>query len=334
MLQARLSRRLLYTVMLIFAVLLEGCASVPIRPNPPGPPSPPRTARQSLEMAVNTEALLNFQSVTQVTDWGGSTFAVLDFGSAASPEGQQGAAGVSAADTFYISLARRGMKIIERERIKKIAAEQELIMEGKVLSDQERAQRIGRLAGADYMIFGAVTEYKSEIRDVQLGAFIPDGEKERYAADYASYQRAYAEYQQAMAKYSQEVRDYNRHQNLLQMIPLNPVPMAHILPPEAELYLRAGGNPTGLGQAGPRSLEQWEDDVATRGARRELATVASIGLTSRVIDVRTGKIVWVGQGAKRHMQLQEGMQILINKLVEKVLMEQPAGGGPPKEALR
>ncbi len=51
--------------------------------------------------------------------------------------------------------------------------------------------------------------------------------------------------------------------------------------------------------------------------------LSRIGLTSRVIDVRTGQIVWVGQGAKRHLQLQEGMQILINKLVETMLL-QPA----------
>src|SRR2546422_11758661 len=100
MLQARLSRRLLYTVMLIFADLLEGCASVPIRPNPPGPPSPPRTARQFLEMAVKTEALLNLHSVNQATEWSGSTFSVLEYGAAARPVGEQWAACACAADTF------------------------------------------------------------------------------------------------------------------------------------------------------------------------------------------------------------------------------------------
>jgi hypothetical protein len=68
-----------------------------------------------------------------------------------------------------------------------------------------------------------------------------------------------------------------------------------------------------------KTLEEWEDEVQTRSGHNALATVASIGITARVIDVRTGKIVWVGQGAKRHLQLQEGTQILVNKLVESIL---------------
>jgi curli biogenesis system outer membrane secretion channel CsgG len=278
-------------------------------------------------MAVNIDPVLNFNRVAPIRDPRVSTFAVMDFGSPMSPEGQIGAAGVSAADTFYISLSQRNVRIIERERIKQIAAEQELVRESRVISDQEKAQRIGRLAGADYIIFGAVTEYKSEIRDVQLGMFIPDNEKQRYAADCESYQRASAAYQQAMANYSKEVRDYNRNQALLGLIPLNPVPQRQVVPPDLEFYLR-GMRPPGPEQV--KSLEQWEDETTMRGERRQLATVASIGLTSRVIDVRTGLIVWVGQGAKRHLQLQEGMQILINKLVETVLL-QADGSAPPKK---
>lgn len=319
-----LFRQVLYAVVLILPILLGGCPPRPFKPSLPVPPAPPRTARQSLEMAVNTEPVLNFNRVAPIRDPSTSTFAVMDFGSPMSPEGQQGAAGVSAADTFYISLSQRNVKIIERERIKKIAAEQDLIRESKVLSDQEKAQRIGRLAGADYIIFGAVTEYKSEIRDVTLGAFIPDNEKQRYAADYASYQRASAEYQEAMAKYLKDVQDYNRQQALIGILPLIPAPR---MVPEVGVYF-PGMAPTGPAQI--KGLEQWEDETGMRGIRGQLATVASIGLTSRVIDVPTGQIVWVGQGAKRHLQLQEGMQILINKLVETMLM-QPEGSTPPKK---
>src|SRR2546422_4133305 len=214
-----LLRQLLYAVALILPILLEGCAARPVRPNLPVPPEPPRPSRQSLEMAVNTQPVLNFNRITAIKDPSGSTFAVMDFGSPMSPEGQLAAAGISAADTFYISLSQRNVKkIVERREIKRIAAEQELSRESKVQSDEEKAQRIGQLVGADYMIFDAVTEYKSEIRDVQLGAFIPDNETQRYETDYASYQRASAEYREAMAKYLTEVREYNRNQGLIRLI--------------------------------------------------------------------------------------------------------------------
>jgi hypothetical protein len=254
-------------------------------------------------MAVNTDPVLNFNSIAPIKDTTASTFAVMDFGSPSS-DAQQSGAGVSSADTFYISLSQRNIKIIERERIKRITAEQDVIRGNKALSDQEKAQRIGRLAGADFMIFGAITEYKSEVRDVELGMFIPENERERYQTDYQAYQRASADYQQGMATYMREYQEYRLKAARRGMRTISSPVVQQQRPPEMV-----------------KSLEQWEDELANRRGRRELATVASIGLTSRVIDVRTGQIIWVGQGAKRHLQLQEGMQILINRLVETMLQQ-------------
>ncbi|MFQ5904279.1 MAG: CsgG/HfaB family protein, partial [Candidatus Binatia bacterium] len=293
---------------------LFSCAAfvpMPVAPSPPQPPVRPRTARQTLEMVVNTDPVLNFNQVARVRNVRSATFAVMDFVSpvAAAQEGSTGGALVS--DTFYISLAQRAVNIIERERIKKVVAEQELIRKSKSLSDQEKAKRIGRILGADYMIFGAVSEYKSEIREVTLGSFIPEKERQRYEADYQAYQHAYADYQAAQAEYIKDIEQYNRTQALLLT--------------RARIYPQFSGPQ--IGQLRVLSLEEWEGQILDRGGRRVLATVASIGITARVIDVRTGKIIWVGQGAKRHLQLQEGTQILVNKLVETILMRP---GGPSK----
>ncbi len=247
----------------IVGLVLAGCAELflpplqaPTPPRMPVPPVPPRTSRQSLEMAVNTDPVLNFNSITPIKDTTASTFAVMDFGSPV-PDAQQSGAGISSADTFYISLSQRSIKIIERERIKRIAAEQDVIRGSRVLSDQEKAQRIGRLAGADFMIFGAVTEYKSEVRDVELGMFIPENERQRYETDYQAYQRATADYQQGMAAYMRDYQVYRQRAMQRGARMVSPPMMQQQRPPEMV-----------------KSLEQWEDEVTNRRSRRELATVA------------------------------------------------------------
>jgi hypothetical protein len=214
------------------------------------------------------------------------------------------AAGILAADTFYISLSRRGLKIIERERIRKITEEQELLMKqarGK-LTEEEKAQRIGKIVGADYIIFGAVTEYGTENRDVELGSFIPPKEKDRYVADFQEFHRKLIGYEEAYQRYLKEVENYNMTQAVL-------LSGARITPQPKPIHEKV------------KTLEQWEDEVATRRARKVLATVANIGMTTRIIDVRTGEIIWVAQGAKRHIQLHEGLQILIDTLVDKFLTQ-------------
>lgn len=290
--------------------LVIGCAALyprPIAPRQPQMPMAPKTASQTIEMVVNTDPVLNFNQVDPIqlrykskdSNTSDTTFAVLAF---ASPGDFTGTGGSLVSDTFYISLAQRGVSIIEREKIKEIMAEQKIARKNSAISAEE-AKRIGIIAGADYMLFGAVTEYKSETRDVRLGRFIPEKEIQRYAADHEAYQRSYADYQMAQARYLKEVEQYNQ----MQMAMLS---TAHIYPQSQNPY---------ASQTRAKTLEEWEDEVQNRSGRNALATVASIGITARVINVQTGEIVWVGQGAKRHIQLQEGTQILVNKLVGSIL---------------
>jgi len=296
------------TALVLFLVI--GCAALyprPIAPNQPQFPMAPRTSSQNLEMVVNTDPVLNFNQVEPIrlsykrkdSIASDTTFAVLDF---SSPGDVTGTGGSLVSDTFYISLAQRGVSIIEREKIKEIVDEQKIARRNSSFSEDE-AKRIGVIAGADYMLFGAVTEYKSENMDVRLGRFIPEKEQERYAADYEAYQRAYADYQMAQSSYLKEVEQYNQ----MQMAMLS----ASRISPQPQ-------NPYAT-QARAKTLEEWDDEIQNRLGRNALATVASIGITARIVDVRSGKIVWVGQGAKRHLQLQEGTQILVNKLVGSVL---------------
>lgn len=291
-----------FSVFVLFFIL-TGCATMIPAPRPPmfpAPPDPPRTNTQTIEQAVNTDPILNFNPIPPLPDLPKRTFAVMDFLSKKEGEG----ASVLVADTFYISLSNRGLKIIERERIRRIAEEQDLLMrEGRrSITEEEKAQRIGKLVGADYIIFGAVTEYETQNRDVNLGSFIPPKERDRYAADFQEFQRKAQEYNEAYQRYLKEVENYNMTQAVL-----------------------LSGHRIYLGQT-PRvervkTLEEWEDETARVIRRTALATVANIGMTARVIDVRTGQIVWVAQGAKRHTQLHEGLQFLVDTLVDKFLTQ-------------
>lgn len=309
-LNVRFVRIIPIIVIALASFIVIGCAALyprPIAPRQPQVPMAPRTASQTIEMVVNTDPVLNFNQVDPIqlrykskdSNVSDTTFAVLDF---ASPSDNTGTGGSLVSDTFYISLAQRGVSIIERARIKEIIEEQKIALSNSAFSEED-AKRIGMIVGADYMLLGAVTEYKSETRDVRLGRFIPEKEIERYAADYEAYQRSYADYQMAQAKYLKDVESYNR----MQMTMLS----------AARMYPQSYNPNPYTSQV--KTLEEWEDEVQTRSGRNALATIASIGITSRVIDVRTGKIVWVGQGAKRHLQLQEGTQILVNKLVGSIL---------------
>jgi len=195
------------------------------------------------------------------------------------------------------------MEVVERQKLDSILREQGIGL-GEI--DVERAKRIGLLAKADYLLTGAVTEYESITKEVQLGRIIPKAERERYQREYESYKAAAAAYKEAYVKYVAEFENY--------------------------ATLAYAGNPVGrqialqqVRQGGilpeAKSLEEIEEELLIRGKRSELATVANIGVTLRVFNVTTGAIVWVGQASKRHTSLQEGLQILTDKLVEDFLRE-------------
>jgi hypothetical protein len=120
--------------------------------------------------------------------------------------------------------------------------------------------------------------------------FIPDDERERYNKDYAEYVRRFEDYQR-------EYRNWLRLQAPMMAGAMGGVQLnTNVLP-----------------------LEEHEERAHRGTGRTQLATVANIGLTMRVLDVLTGEVVWVGQGAKRHMQTQEGLQILTQHLIDDLL---------------
>jgi len=278
-------------------ILVAGCASLPVTPRMPTPPQPPKARLQSVQEVVNTDPVMN--TTPPAEDIRGKKLATMDF---KDPAGVAGSgSGTLVADMVNISLINNKIPVVERQNIQKIIEEQEIVKQSKDLTEEEKAQLIGRIAGVKYVIFGAVTEYVAADRDVQLGWFIPEKEKQRYERELETFQREIASFGGQYQKYLQDVRSYNsaaaiwssRYMINPQTFPVPKVP----------------------------TLEELEDMAAARTPRTQLARVANIGVTARIINVETSKIVWIGQGAKRHLQLQEGLQVLTNKLIDSFLKQ-------------
>lgn len=279
-------------------ILVAGCASVPVTPRMPTPPQPPRAQLQTIEAVVNTDPILNDYKKESTKDMRQKKLATLDF---TEPGGVGAAgAGTQVADMLNISFFRKGLDVVERQNIQKILAEQEIVRQSRDLTEEERARLIGRIAKADYIVFGAVTEYIAADRDVQLGWFIPEKEKQRYSRELEAYQSEMANFSGQYQQYLQGVQSYNS---------------------AAAVWGVRGMAPQIFNPLKVPTLEEVEDMAIARPPRTQLARVANIGVTARVINVQTGKIVWIGQAAKRHLQLQEGLQVLTDKMVEAFLRE-------------
>jgi hypothetical protein len=296
---------------------LTGCflfAGFIPHPEPPGPPPRfpqlPDTKPQTVEQAVNTDATLNTNKTEPTPNIQSSTIAVMNFQVPA----MGGIAGAETliADTLAISFGRKQVKVVDRENIKKIESEQALMEKTKALSEVEKAQLIGRLAKADYICVGAATQLAVENTMIQLGRFVPDAEMDRYTKEYQAYTQKKADYDNANARYQREMAEYNRNRAMLGAMPDFSGAMA--------------GNPmmtnplTGQALNEPPPPQKVEEEV-TRGRREKSVRtpVANIGLTVRILNVKTGGIVWVGQASKQHLNLQEGLQIVTDKLVEDFL---------------
>jgi len=151
-----------------------------------------------------------------------------------------------------------------------------------------------------------VTEFFTQNLNVPLGYFIPEKEKVRYIREYEDYKLKWEAYQREYARYQEALRNYATSTAILGGgVYIVHEPMAKKEAP---------------------SLEEIEEGLP-RASQSAFVTVANIGLTVRVLNVTTGEIVWVGQASKRHLQLQEGLQILTRALVTR-FRDDPVLGRP------
>ena len=107
---------------------------------------------------------------------------VMKFENRASGLSEQQAAAVT--DIFtYVMANTKIIAPIEREQLEAIGREHKINMSGLV--DPKMALEVGKLAGCEYMIFGAVTQLDEEAHETRLGKYLTTHSLEAHATIYA-----------------------------------------------------------------------------------------------------------------------------------------------------
>ncbi len=168
----------------------------------PIPPIIPNPVLSSLEETVNTESIINKYVSKEQSIKKGATIGVMDFSSS----DHQGS-GTLVSDTFSINFFKQGLRVVERQNIKKIVEEQTRAASGMLnMSEKDAAQRIGKLTKADFMVFGAVTQYHFENTKLPVPYKINKKEYNRYLTELQNYKHQSNQFKEQQA--SMDTRQY------------------------------------------------------------------------------------------------------------------------------
>lgn len=383
----------------------------------PIPPMIPDAQQKNIEEVVNTDPLLNIHKMSVNPVNKKASIGVMDF----KTNSEQGSASL-VSDIFSIHLHDQGMKVVERQNIKRIVEEQQMAANNlQRLTDEQVAQKIGKLTSADYIVFGAVTQYHFENTSMQISYEILSDDFEKYLQELGEYKKAeklqehaYQEYLRKYYKYLESKIFRTIYYNDLKVqihrndsaprrwayksfsnLELSAFsPEIFVLPvvgkSEKELkhdvYKLQEERQAALESlkkiidsyessitvsewrvAVSKTMSSWQDYLryqkedeyiqkTKRMAKKitgkfaeiyaidrqikqsnltpipaqqkdfdlpkptsEFVSVANLGITFKVIDVKTGDIVWIGQTSKRDFNIQSGLNAMIQSVVKKIL---------------
>ncbi|WP_293143177.1 MULTISPECIES: CsgG/HfaB family protein [unclassified Microcoleus] len=174
-----------------------------------------------------------------------------------SPNITQGGALVS--DMFSSLFQEKGYQVVERTNIDQVLREQSLIGDQRTdLSDLEVASRLGKLKAADYMVFGAVTLYQVELQTIQLPIRVKSEDRSEYEKEYNNYRENYVD--KSIAFWISREDRVKRLRTV-----------ANIL-----------------------SLSELETELK-KTYISDARVIASVGISAKVVDVKKGEIIWLGQ---------------------------------------
>lgn len=167
--------------------------------------------------------------------------------------------GILVSDVFSSIIQQKGHFVIERDHIGKILKEIKLIKSKKTnLSDLAIAEKIGKITSADFIVIGAVTLYKSKAQKIYLPARVREEDKADYMDEYEKCRDSYLKsWLLFWQSEENKLKKLNRKFGVL-------------------------------------SLKEFEEQLK-QYSNEELKNVASLGISAKVIDIKTSKIFWIGQ---------------------------------------
>lgn len=226
-------------------------------------PTPPQVEYPDPDSVAVTQPSLESNKHAALRMTNKSTIAIMSF---KEPAGS--GAGSLMSDSMIMDLQNRGYKVVDREQIEKLMREHGLMADGKTnMTDLEISKKLGKLVQADYIVYGAITEYTAKSENISLSPVIRDSDLRRYDQEYRAYVNFY------------------RDNEDVEKVPLM-----------------------------PRSIQEWELEYASK-AKNSYINIARVGVTAKIVDVKSSSIVYVGISNVTDKRLQQGMKRIVNTMV-------------------
>lgn len=286
------ARRILFLPCALLFAGMPGCVNLaPV----PAAPQTPQTRWETADEVLGrdqTDASSNW--IAGSTSLEGRTIGILQFGG--NVDG-----GPSVTQAITQSLLRRadqqGFDVVDRSILE--TREQELQMDvagWSNLSEEQQLKRIGEAVAADFIFDGSVSEYASDQMSVALSSVPEPGEVSRYRDEHRQY----------LEELRQLEAEYNEKRTLA---------TASLVDSSAEIDMKL--NEIRFARERLVDPDEFLNDLGTR-QRSEFRSVARVGVTGRLIDVSTGRFVWLYRSEHRGFSLQRTVQEAADRLVQKM----------------
>lgn len=185
-------------------------------------------------------------------------------------------AGALVSDILALKLQRQGVDVLERDNIGKITQEQKIAAKDSELSSYYKG--VGNLLAVDYLVIGAVTFYDASGHVLHLPMKIKESERKKYSSEYAKYREWYLEKWWPFWVQKEKREDILRVENKV------------------------------------LSLSELEEEYK-KYSKQEFRVVATVGMSVKVVRVRNGEIIWLGQGETNDVSLVGGASRIADQFI-------------------
>lgn len=104
-------------------------------------------------------------------------------------------AGSLVADNMILDFLVKGYNVVDREQVERVMREQGMLANGHIkLTDAVVSKKLAKLINADYLIYGAITEYVSQSETIQLSLQVDPSVRNRYVKERNEFINFYDEF--------------------------------------------------------------------------------------------------------------------------------------------